>query len=229
MSAALIEAYLDESGTHKGSTVLSVAGYFGSHRQWCLYLNKWPYRDFHASQGRYDNLKPELAAAIDVAELHGAEVCIRLRDFDAIANAAFRSHLGNAYATAAFMCAAGICDQATALESNARIAFVLEDGQPNVRWVQRLLIGMMAMEYPIAAVTVVQKRDFPQLHAADLLAHSRSTSNHVWMDRLFEHDRVKECAVEPDLLMEVSAKAANALRQYRNTKAKQRRERRMNK
>ena len=53
---AMIEAYLDESGTHAGAPVLCVAGYAGNRRQWKNFGKEWfpackdsPHSIFHAT------------------------------------------------------------------------------------------------------------------------------------------------------------------------------------
>jgi hypothetical protein len=224
LTEALFEAYLDEGGTHAGSPILAVAGYFGLHEQWTEFLSHWPHTEFHASKDRYDCLKSSLADAIDVSLLCGTEACIRPDIFKVAAGPNIKAHLGNAYALAAFLCAAMICKKAQLVVSNARISFVLEDGQPNVEWVRRMLI-MMMQEYPIASVTVAKKTDFPQLHPADFLAHSRATSNKQWMDRLFAKKFVNEIPINGNVISETAAKTVILMKHYRNQKAKERKER----
>ena len=184
LTEALFEAYLDEGGTHAGSAILSVAGYCGIHEQWTKFLDHWPHRKFHACEAKYDPLKASLADAIDVSLLSGTEVCIRPDIFQDAAGIHIKAHLGNAYAVAAFICASTICQKAQMVVGNARISFVLEDGQPNIEWVRRMLI-MMMHEYPIASVSTAKKEDFPQLHPADFLSHSRATTDRPWLHRLF--------------------------------------------
>jgi len=71
LTEALFQAYLDEGGTHSGSPILSVAGYYGIHEQWATFLRQWPHTEFHAKEAKYDYLKPSLADAIDTALLAG--------------------------------------------------------------------------------------------------------------------------------------------------------------
>jgi hypothetical protein len=224
LTEALFEAYLDEGGTHAGSPILSVAGYFGLHEQWSKFLDRWPHAEFHACEPKYDHLKPSLADAIDYALLPGTEVCIRPDMFKEHANGDIKAHLGNAYAVGAFLCAVIICDKAQAIVSNARVSFVLEDGQPNIDWVRRMLISMM-LEYPIASVTVAQKSDFPQLHPADFLAHSRAITDTPWLNRLFGNAQVNEIAVDGKTIADTSAQVARFMKRYRGQKMKERRTR----
>jgi hypothetical protein len=130
LTEALFEAYLDEGGTHAGSPILSVAGFFGVREQWSTYLALWPHKDFHACESKYDHLKPSLANAIDEALLCGTEVCFRPEEFKSLASGDIKAHLGNAYAVGAFLCVTALCEKAQLVASNARLSVVLEDGQP---------------------------------------------------------------------------------------------------
>jgi hypothetical protein len=223
MGANLFEAYLDESGTHEGSPILSVAGYFGTREQWNVFLDRWPYIEFHAREKKFDPLKPALADALDAAELTGIETCLRPWEFNLHANTAFKSNLGNAYAVGAFICALKICDLVKD-NPDARVALVLEDGQPNVLWVQRLLI-MMMLEFPIASVTVAKKSECVPLHSADFLSHSRSTTNIKWMDRLFLGKRVWEQPIDGVIFQQTSSAITELLKEHRRKKVAEKRQR----
>lgn len=136
MTSHLYQAYLDEGGTHDGASILTVGGFYGTREQWNVFLNNWKHPEFHACDSRFDSLKPQLADAIDLAEIEGVEVCLRPHEFKAMANADLKSTTGNAYAVAAFICATGIC-RILSTNPDARVSFVLEDGQPNIRWLER--------------------------------------------------------------------------------------------
>jgi hypothetical protein len=184
------------------------------------FLDKWKHRDFHASDPRFDKYKGELADAIDASEIGGGEVCLRPHEFAQFASADLKSNMGNAYAITVFLCVTGICKLVTSENPDAKVALILEDGQPNVLWVQRLLIAMIP-EFPtIASVTVVSKSSCPQLHPADFLAHSRSTTDIQWMNRLFARGRVREMPIERDIFESTSAEVARLLRVNRRNKAK---------
>jgi len=227
IKANFYQAYLDEGGTHEGAPILAVAGYFGTREQWEIFLGKWKHEHFHACDSPCDKLKPELADAIDANEIEGAEVCLRPNEFNSSASADMKSNMGNAYALAVFLCVVGICKLVSAENENARVAFVLEDGQPNVSWVQRLLLAFMA-EYPtIASVTVVSKGSTPQLHPADFLAHSRNTTDTPWMNRLFAKGRAREMPIEAELFARTSEEVRRLLRENRRRKAKEKLARKM--
>jgi hypothetical protein len=225
--ANFYQAYLDEAGTHKNASILSVAGYFGTREQWEIFLGKWKHECFHACDPQCDKLKPELADAIDASEIEGAEICMRPHDFDSSASAGMKSNMGNAYAVGVFLCVVGICKVVSAENENARVSFALEDGQPNISWVQRLLLAFMA-EYPtIASVTVISKGSTPQLHPADFMAHSRSTTDVPWMSRLFAKGRAREMPIEAELFATTSEQVERLLKENRRRKAKERLARKM--
>ncbi len=46
----MIEAFVDESGTHRGSPILSVGLFGGTHDNWKIFLDKWGDRYFHAKE-----------------------------------------------------------------------------------------------------------------------------------------------------------------------------------
>jgi hypothetical protein len=225
LTEALFEAYLDEGGTHAGSPILSVAGYFGLHEQWATFLRYWPHTDFHAQENKYESLKASLADAIDISLLAGTETCIRPDIFKVAAGGAMKAHLGNPYAISTFLCVSAMCEKAQQVVRNARISFVVEEGQPNLEWVRKTMLAMM-QEFPIASVTTAKKTEFPQLHPADFLAHSRATSDPRWMTRLFANKCVNEIPINGDTIKAASDDAEALLRRYRHQKAKQRRERR---
>src|SRR5436309_269682 len=124
-TANFYQAYLDEAGTHKGASILAVAGYFGTREQWEMFLGTWKHEWFHACHSECDKLKPELADAIDASEIEGAEICMRPHDFNSSASAEMKSNIGNAYAVAVFSCVLGICNLVSAENENARVAFAL--------------------------------------------------------------------------------------------------------
>lgn len=219
--ANFYQAYLDESGTHEGAPILAVAAYFGTQEQWDTFLENWRHEDFHACESRCEKLKPDLADAIDASGIDGAELCLRPHEFNSSASANMKSNVGNAYAVAVFLCVVGICELVSADNENARVAFILEDGQPNVSWVQRLLLSFMA-EYPtIASVTIRAKNNTPQLHPADFLAHSRSTTTIPWMNRLFANGRCREMPIDADIFVKTSDEVKQLIKENRRRKAKE--------
>jgi hypothetical protein len=224
-TVAVIEVYLDESGTHRGAGVLTVGGFYGNHSQWAAFLKEWPHSEFNACESKYDGLKPQLWDAIDAAALNGLEVSMRPQDFAEHVSHTFKSIAGNTYAIGAYVCAGQMVRLIQANDPDARVALVIESGQPNVEWVQKMLLYMMSEGEPIASVTVVNKRDFPQLHAADMLCHSRSTSDAVWLDRMFASQRIHEVRITWDVWQSLNADVEAVVRRHRGNKVKERRQR----
>jgi hypothetical protein len=187
----MLEAFVDESGTHKGSSVLTVAAMAGAHWQWNKFLSYWDTRYFHAKEPKCASLKLALFDAIQFAELEGFTAWMKPEVYKDHTTAHFRSVMGNAYALCTFACAIGVCKFARD-NGLGEVTFVIESGQPNIEWVKEVLEYMKARErFGITSVTVAKKKDFVQLCTADFLAHSRSCEPE-WYRRLFATDRVSD-------------------------------------
>jgi len=198
----VFEAFVDESGTHKGASVLSVAAMVGAHWQWKKFLSYWDNRYFHAKESKCAPLKPALFDAIQFSELEGFTAWMKPEDYEDHTTARFRSSMGNAYAMCTFACAIGVCKFARDAKLG-KVAFIIESGQPNVEWIKSVLEYMHAKErYGIASVAVAKKKDFVQLCTADFLAHSRS-SDLTWYQRLFDTCRVSSAHLKSDKLKDI--------------------------
>lgn len=190
----VIEAFIDESGTHKGSPLVAVGAVIGAHWQWRKFLSMWDDKPFHAKERKYDPLKPALFDAFQECELEGFVASMIPDDYEKHANKHFRSGLGNPYSVCTFACAVGVSKYCK--DNNlGEIAFVIEAGQPNVNFVRETLEYMQTKErYRIASVAVAPKEKFVQLCTADFLSHSRTSepewfsnlhaTNHVWIDEI---------------------------------------------
>jgi hypothetical protein len=191
-----MEAFLDESGTHKGASVVTVSGWVGAHWQWKKFLSHWDSKPFHAKDPKCEPLKHGLFEAIKFAELKGFSAWMKPQDYENQMNPIVKSQMGNAYANCTFACALGICKYCQA-NKMGKIAFVIEAGQPNARWIKFVLERLQdrsefkGIDLGIASVATATKQDFIQLCAADFLAHSR-TSAPKWFDTLYESERVSQ-------------------------------------
>lgn len=196
----MVEAYLDESGTHKGSHILSVAGYLGTRKEWRIFEINWSkhlantgIEYFHANNPRCDFLRPDLAIAITKRNLRGMLCAIDPEVYNKEVNHQFKSTLGNTYAICTFMCALSL---ATYAKHNklGPISFVIETGQPNSVFIERLLKSMMGdEEYNIAGVTLANKKQFVPLQTADFLSHIFSTNGEnekAWFEYLVEFGKI---------------------------------------
>jgi hypothetical protein len=216
---AVIEAYIDEGGTHSGSPILSVAAYGGAHEQWVEFLSLWGNQPFHA---RVDHaLKPKLFNVIERCQLEAVVAWVDPKDFDKHAALELKRSLGNAYAVCAFACALQLQKLANQ-NSVGPISFVIEKGQPNGEYIERVLKSVSAEENSgIAAVALADKRDFVQLITADFLAHSRSTSND-WYRRLTEAGGVAAFHITPRRLEKISSQIEEMAKKYRYARDKRR-------
>jgi hypothetical protein len=176
----LLEAFVDESGTHHGAPILSVGVCVGSHKQWRNFLALWRVADFHAKERSSDSLKPILLQAITKSRVRCFVGFVEPKDYATNAGVRLKAGLGNAYVAGVVSCVAAICRNA-----KRPISFTIEDGQPNSEWVRKVVQGMAYMpEWRdcIAGVALVPKKNFTQLHVADFLAHAWSTRD-IWYSR----------------------------------------------
>jgi hypothetical protein len=200
---AVIQAFLDESGTNEETPVLSVAGFYGSEAQWKIFKSRWnpksDGKEFHAKDS--SRKFPALCEAIETSEIDGILVTIGKKNYKQFAGEHFKSSMGNCYALCSFVCALAICDRI----GSERLSIVLEHGQPNIGFVQRMLESMMYKDFaPIAAVATARKSDFIELHAGDFAAHLGSTHDTAWMQRLFDANRLSMAYINEELLISTS-------------------------
>jgi len=212
-----LRAFLDESGTHPETPVLSVAGFYGDKEQWDIFRREWlPYSDgFHAKKS--DGLFPHLFAAINASKVSGVLVTIGKKNYYEYANAHLKTAVGNPYSICAFLCALHICGKV----QDQPTAFVLEEGQPNLGFVKEILESFMSTgRAPISAVASARKADFIELHAADFVSHIASAHEKEWMQKLFDADRLEHGHVTKELLAENSPRVTELFRQARHARNK---------
>src|SRR6266571_9019101 len=141
----VMEAFVNESGTHKGSPAVSVAAWAGAHWQWKKFLSHWGHKSFHARESKYAPLKHSLFQAIEFGELEGFTAWMNPGDYNLHTAQQFRNIMGNAYAMCTYACAIGVCKFARE-KKLGKVAFIIEDGQPNVAFVREVLEHMKAKE-----------------------------------------------------------------------------------
>jgi hypothetical protein len=185
----VMEAFVDESGTHKGAPTISVAAWVGGHWQWKKFLSYWDSKQFHAKDPKCGPLKQALFEAIRFGELEDFTAWMKPEDYAKHATPHFRTGLGNPYSVCTFACAIGVCKFCK--DNNlGKVAFVIEEGQPNVAFVRETLEYMKTQErFGIASIATAGKKDFVQLCTADFLAHSRSSSEQ-WFEAFYGTGRV---------------------------------------
>jgi hypothetical protein len=173
LAVLVLDAFLDEAGTDASSPVVTVAGFYGNKEQWATFRELWkPHSSgFHAKDA--DRRFPYLCSAIEASRINGIFITLGKRIYASFATEHMKSHMGNAYAICAFECVLSICR-----EMNTPTSFVLERGQPNFGFVQKLLLEMLdAGDNCIASVTPAKKADFIELHTADFVSHCASSND----------------------------------------------------
>lgn len=205
------KAFLDESGTHAGAPVVTVAGFYGSKEQWASFRELWgPHSlGFHAKDA--ERRFPELCVAIEKSEINGIFVTIGKITYSESATEQVKSRLGNTYALCAFICAMQICD-----EVQAPTSFVFEQGQPNFSFVEKILLDMFeAGNTCIASVNPAKKTDFIELHAADFVSHCASAYEKPWLQRLFDSHRLKHAHIGEQHLESAGAELEELMKKAR--------------
>lgn len=219
---AVLEAYLDESGTHKGAEILCVAGYVGNRKEWFAFekgwqkqLNKSGIACFHAKKPECNLLKLPLAEAIDKRTLMAVVCSVEPNIFNIHTSSQVKSSMGNAYATCAFQCAIKICQWAK--ENNlGPVSITLEAGQPNVDFVEEILkTGMDDDRFCISSVAIAKKTDFVPLQTADFLSHVCSTRESSWFDYLMRGDNRFHTHLTPDKLIKTSKEVKSLIARKR--------------
>jgi hypothetical protein len=208
----VLHAFLDESGTHADAIVVSVAGFYGSGNQWRTFRKLWKplSRGFHAK--RSSPLFSKLCGVIERSKVNGLLITINKETYQNCASAHMKSSLGNAYAICALLCASSICKQV----GNRRVSFVLEQGQPNLPFVKRMLEGLMEIgDLRIAAVDTARKADFIELHTADFLSHVASTDDRHWLHPLFDAGRLAHAHVTEKIIRESCPEITRIFHQQR--------------
>jgi hypothetical protein len=217
---AVIEVFMDEGGTHAGSRILCVAACAGTHAHWEHFLSRWHEKSFHAKDAT-DEMKLKLADAFDDSELEAIVTWVKPGDFRQHANQTLKNNLGNAFALCAFACALGMGRLAREFHVGP-ISFVLEAGQPNASYVERILKTIMQdPSSGIASVAVAKKSEFVQLAVADFLAHSSATRNE-WFTKLRNGGGVAVEHLSVAKLQRISIQVSELARLYRREKDKNR-------
>jgi hypothetical protein len=229
---AVLWAYLDESGTHKGSPLVVVAGYAGGHNEWRLFERNWQKKlanynieYFHAKDPKCDILRPYLADEILKRKLYGVICAINPDEYNLHANHHFKSTIGNAYAACTYSCALEIAKIARNNELG-KISIVIESGQPNSEYVEKTLkLFMKSQNYDIASVALGNKKDFIPLQTADFLSHIfdvKINDDKIYLDQLINSGNLFRVIMPPDGIEKAAKniKAAYARNRYLKRKAK---------
>lgn len=229
---AVLEAYLDESGTHDEAPVLCVAGYVGNRRQWGIFekeflpqLKRSGQTCFHAEDSSCDRLRIPLASAIDKGNFWGVIYSVKPDVFKSHATPELKREMGNAYAICAVYCAMVIFRITCALKLGP-VSFVYEAGQPNDELVLRSIKTLQMHndpKMPVAGVTLGTKKIHQPLASADFLSHVYGTHtynavNKNWYDYLTRGGRILHEELTKERLIETSNIADKYIDIRRKTK-----------
>ena len=225
---AVIEAYIDESAkTLLGRSLYAVAAFIGTREQWKRFEEIWapvlevagiPY--YHGKDSKCDKLRRPMISAIRASGVRGFTNSA-FQDEYAKASKDMKSTLGNHYAFLAVSMALHVREWAK--RNNAGpVAYVLEDGQPNVEHVIRAIRTLVGPD--AASVACAGKKDFVGLQVADFLAHHTAAIDVglVWIQQLLGDGpgQVMWGHLDPSGIDIVSTGTTRILREHRHKKQK---------
>jgi hypothetical protein len=183
---AMLRVAIDESGSHGGSPVLTVAVCVGSDARWSRFREAWlPYAQKYAAKGGYHAAKAtrsdnEILANL-IAEIFpsgGFALRIAYADMKAEVPPAFRARFGDEYALSIWVgirVLSAICDK----QGHDWLAYVLEDGHKGVKGTAKVkqLFHAIKQEppdspfrYHVFSDTWVGKEELIT-HPSDLISH----------------------------------------------------------
>lgn len=230
---AMIEAYLDESGTHRGAPLVVVAGFIGDRKVWKSFVREWRVHlknvgisYFHAKDPKCESLKAPLAKAILRRDLFGVVCSVSPKDFKANASDQFTSRLGNPYTTCAFMCAEQI-SKVTKEKGFGSVSVVYEVGQPKADFIYKAISAIITEipDYGIARITFAKKEDVVPLQTADFLSHVVGTNETKWNNLFLESEKVEYAKMTSQQIAKSSKEVGRLLAQQSKLRRKARRDR----
>jgi hypothetical protein len=190
---AVLQVYMDESGTHDGSQTVTVAGYIGRPESWRDWTEKWAQalggvKVYHAVDAQ--NLNGEFAKWDDAqvaelvkkllpiivgAEIGGISVAMDLRAFETAMKGRddLRELFGTPYIACLQWAMQAILNIAFEVRNAEQIAFIHENNDFHAQayecfsWVKQ----NSHRGNNIISLTFGGKKDYPPLQAADILAY----------------------------------------------------------
>jgi len=191
--AAVIRVFMDESGVHDGSPVVSVAAYFGRPKAWKAFTKEWnlakrPIRIFHAAdcanfEGEFEGWEEDarnafvakLLPVLPKHQISGLSVSFRLQDLKEVLEP--HPHLmrlfGNPYTACFRISTRLIVDFIEDSGSNEMLAFVHEqnDYQQEAIDAFNFVERNRNKHYGPMSLTFGSKEKYVPLQAADVLAY----------------------------------------------------------
>jgi hypothetical protein len=189
----VLKAFIDESGIHDGSPVLTVAAYLGRQNVWRDWAKKWnvakrPIRVCHAAdaanlKGEFEGwthndvgeLAKKLLPIIANVELAGMVIGIHMGEYrkSIAGHPELESLLGNPYSACFHWLVSTIIDIANKQKSGERIAFIHEtnDYQGEALSAFAWIKEDVNMKNRNVSLTFGSKEEYVPLQAADILAY----------------------------------------------------------
>lgn len=190
---AVLKVYMDESGTHDGSPIVTVAAYIGRPKAWRAWTEKWvralrPIKVYHAVDaqnltGEFENwtddqvaeLVKKLLPITAHAPIAATSVAMDLRVFEAAMKGRddLREVFGTPYIACFQWAVQIILNIAFETRSAERIAFIHENNDYHGQayeafdWVK----SNSNRGENIISLTFGAKKDYPPLQTADILAY----------------------------------------------------------
>jgi hypothetical protein len=198
--AIMVEAYCDESGTHRDAPILCVAGFAAEPQQWKKFCRRWQtvldekhLEYFHMKEVKKysghvrkhlqrDECEPLIMQMVGIVKKYvslGVAVSITEKEYQACTTSSFRSKFGSAYS----FCAWGVLfyfAHKARQYGNGPLAYFLESGHRNEDQLSQIFHKInqspeSRRDFQIDSCAFLSKKT-PPLQAADLLAYSVSTS-----------------------------------------------------
>src|SRR5579884_591760 len=113
-------------------------------------------------------------------------------------------------------CAMQICEQV-----KEPTAFVIEQGQPNLAFVEKIMQAMIESgDSCMTSVRSAKKADFIELHPADFVSHCASSYDKPFLERLFKAKLLKHGHITQRVLAETAPEVSRIIRRARNIRLK---------
>jgi hypothetical protein len=194
---AMLTAYFDDSGTHGGSDIVLMAGFFAHRNQWDLFDKLWakqlsapcPGKEslswFHmaecqAGDGMFlgwkrhetDFLVHELGGIILKTGIYGFGGAMSRKEYERLIVGDYRRATGDAETICIINCFSTLLDLAKVVAPGQEIAIVFDDRPQKKRDIQKIydIYKDVAGDAGIVSVTFASARKVLPLQAADLLA-----------------------------------------------------------
>lgn len=192
-----LDAYFDESGTHEGSSAVTVAGYVSTPEQWSVFESEWRTAledfgldgPFHMTDCMSPNSKAyrhwtsqdrrfRVARLIAIANRHTLEnvgCVIPTEPFNRIFSKSAKKFVGGPYGLAATVCFSDTAESLESLYPSARVAYIFESGAEGAGEVLKVFqwnYNTREQRKKLKLLSLkFEGKEFAPLQAADILAH----------------------------------------------------------